>query len=881
MFGRNKAHAGEGTSNPLSAGIQLGSLSHNPDAALAADTNTPRARERLQKKESAHEEDEVDLWEPPCLQTCGRIGERLAACCVTGRKRRASSLDTQGQVGPERRHKCTDVAFLVFFLLYWVGMLVIFSMAYKTGDPFRLIYGTNAEGVTCGRGNYTGKRLIYYPRLHEDIEDALKSTYSPSDWASLAAKGLNPNVSLTDGASKFYGVCVSECPQAGDVVPDGESNGGEGWEVPLSTNNVLFRCLAYNNVTSYYEAKCILPDIHKTDPPIVCGNTMDCTSKVNNKYPDCVKMALDLDQRTEKLANSNAVYDFLTSGGAILTRAFGDMVLSTPSVLLCGGVLAMISSFAYLTLLQKFAKTMVWVTIWLVLLVLLIMTLVLCNFGGLLDRAWQDSYFTGVVTSKTGFVPEESDQDSRTQDYYRYTAYAFIAMDIVALCIILYLRKRVGIAVGILREASKAIRCIPALMVFPLIPCMAGIGFMLWWMWAAGYIFSAGEMVINPNISILNGLNATVRTFEGNEDKAKLMVYHFFGLLWTKNLFHAFVMYVIAGCVSEWYFKNDAGRRLEYNVKNGCGISQLMHHSWNALYYHLGSLCFGSFVIALLEMLRYVMEYINAKTQKLQKKSRIIACAFSCLRCLLWCFHKCVTFISRNGYILMSYRGGGFIRSSMSAVGLLRRNLMRVGLVQVISSFLLRLGTFTVMVVSVGMMLKLIRDPPEMWFPIVGQVTAGTKSLAKVSNPLLPIISTCVLSWAVACYCFAVYQMTIDTILVCFCQEHDEITKAVKEGRDIPPLYMSAELQFYIENMEIMHDKEEELEDISNSNDHVDNAKESMLEDRRSGSRRVYGMSRTESAQIEPGAGHEGEEGAQEGVKALTHTDSLSSQTVI
>ena len=65
-------------------------------------------------------------------------------------------------------------------------MIAIFSIAYKQGDPYRLIYGTNAEGVTCGRGNYTGKRLIYYPRLHDDIQDAWK-TAALNAWKQSAS----------------------------------------------------------------------------------------------------------------------------------------------------------------------------------------------------------------------------------------------------------------------------------------------------------------------------------------------------------------------------------------------------------------------------------------------------------------------------------------------------------------------------------------------------------------------------------------------------------------------------------------------------------------------------------------------------------------------
>ena len=56
--------------------------------------------------------------------------------------------------GPLKKRGCTDVICLAIFLGYIVGMAVIFVMAVNQyGDPFRLLYGYDVKGDTCGTTN--------------------------------------------------------------------------------------------------------------------------------------------------------------------------------------------------------------------------------------------------------------------------------------------------------------------------------------------------------------------------------------------------------------------------------------------------------------------------------------------------------------------------------------------------------------------------------------------------------------------------------------------------------------------------------------------------------------------------------------------------------
>lgn len=64
------------------------------------------------------------------------------------------------------------------------------------------------------------------------------------------------------------------------------------------------------------------------------------------------------------------------------------------------------------------------------------------------------------------------------------------------------------------------------------------------------------------------------------------------------------------------------------------------------LRYHLGSIAFGSLLIAIVQFIRAILEYINHKTKELQQNNMLVKFLMCCVRCCLWCFEKCVKFIT-------------------------------------------------------------------------------------------------------------------------------------------------------------------------------------------------------------------------------------------
>lgn len=77
-----------------------------------------------------------------------------------------------------------------------------------------------------------------------------------------------------------------------------------------------------------------------------------------------------------------------------------------------------------------------------------------------------------------------------------------------------------------------------------------------------------------------------------------------FAFLWFTQFLFGCQDFVIAGAVSKWFFTRN---------KNKLGFPILLSFA-HLFRYHLGSICFGSLVIAVLQMIRAVLKLIEVRT---------------------------------------------------------------------------------------------------------------------------------------------------------------------------------------------------------------------------------------------------------------------------
>ena len=133
----------------------------------------------------------------------GRLGSLLGR----GRKQstNADAMEEHASArikGPEHR-VCRDLLFLVTFLAFCVGMLVVGGRGFAEGDPKVLVYGFDYKGQLCDEGDLDGYTVTYWP--------------NPQELARVVSTDINSVVSdpslLSLSMKDVLHVCVKKCPQ--------------------------------------------------------------------------------------------------------------------------------------------------------------------------------------------------------------------------------------------------------------------------------------------------------------------------------------------------------------------------------------------------------------------------------------------------------------------------------------------------------------------------------------------------------------------------------------------------------------------------------------------------------------------------------------------
>lgn len=68
--------------------------------------------------------------------------------------------------------------------------------------------------------------------------------------------------------------------------------------------------------------------------------------------------------------------------------------------------------------------------------------------------------------------------------------------------------------------------------------------------------------------------------------------------------------------------------------------------------YHLGTIAFGSLIIAIVQMIRLTLLYLE-KTMKRYSDNQFCKCMFKMLQYCLACAERFLKFISRNAYVMV------------------------------------------------------------------------------------------------------------------------------------------------------------------------------------------------------------------------------------
>ncbi|KAJ1528839.1 hypothetical protein ONE63_007213 [Megalurothrips usitatus] len=362
-----------------------------------------------------------------------------------------------------------------------------------------------------------------------------------------------------------------------------------------------------------------------------------------------------------------------------------------------------------------------------------------------------------MVRDEQKAQPNYSQSDIGLRKHYSLLAYAIVATitTVIIMLVVLVMRKRIALVVQLFREAGKAVASMPVLLLQPILTfaCLAVV-VALWfhftlWIETSGFLTAS-----SPDNNYYKKDTVTKVT----------RWYNLFAMFWFTQFVVSCQHMVIAGAVTAWFFTRNKDH-LDAPISTSF---------YNLVRYHLGSIAFGSLLIALVQMARTVLAWLQAKLKG--SENSVSKCLFRSCQCCLYCFEKILKYLTRNAFIEIAMYGHNFCRAGEQAFKMLATNALRVAAINSVGDFVLWLGKALVVIATVLIgveMLQAKEGIQHVWVPL------GLAGLFAF------LVSHCFLT---------VYEMVIDTIFLCFCEDceqNDGISK---------PYYMSKDLMEYVED---------------------------------------------------------------------------------
>ena len=342
--------------------------------------------------------------------------------------------------------------------------------------------------------------------------------------------------------------------------------------------------------------------------------------------------------------------------------------------------------------------------------------------------------------------------------------WTLVTVGVILLLILLFLRKRINFALNVIGATASALSQMKSLFFYPLLPVIVVLGYMVYWIIASMHLFSVKDTFIIPlppaydDIPEFQALPADQKTYHGynwRDDFQYLFIYHFFHLLWTLQ-FIVYASYMtMSSALANWFFSlYKDGSSTAKQV--GSGPEQFRRAPvCNAIFriirFHLGTVAFGSLIIAIIQMIRAVLTYIQKKTRN--RNNSFVRCVLCCVQCCLKCVQKCVDYVSRNALIFSSITGDNFCVSACAAFGLIMSNILRAAAMSVVGTFIIFFGKLFISIIittAAGFTIRYYFDEDEV-FSIV-----------------MPLVAIFIVSYVVASLLLHTFRVSLETMFLCF-----------------------------------------------------------------------------------------------------------------
>lgn len=629
---------------------------------------------------------------------------------------------TQSEISPQNetpRKGCTDVLWLVIYIIFWILMLIVAVISFVYGNPQRLINGFDSFGNTCGVKN--NQKLINFPL-------AGINTFDNKYLFFMDVKELQRSLKI----------CVKQCPNKkmesmADLKKFYQETGSNLCRYDINLNNLTTR-----DDLNHYIGPCPTLPVYESFPLL------------NRCFP---KSAQDLTKKVFK-----DFYDLLNSWDTI-EQMLSDLYSSWKEMIICV-IVAFICSLIMVSILHLLATLVSWIF-------MIIVSVVSIAGTGLLWYTYHELRTKQRSFAETAFLAESLKNEKA---FLWYSIIATI-ITVILLLLVWVMRSRVSFLAALFKETAHCLGSIPALFLQPIITFFFLVIFFAFWSTVVVCLATANypgipyktNFFINGTSTMADQVDRAAIQAQNIDKSANLKTFSVepieFDPMWVKSMWwmclicliwgSEFILgcqqMTIAGAVSHWYFRGEHAHS-----------SPVLYSIGKLLKYHLGSVAKGSFLITLFKIPRLILTYLHAKlSARADKGSECAKCGLKCGICCFYCLEKFIRYLNHNAYTIITIERCHFCKAAAKAFSTIVNNALQVATINSVGDFILFLGKCIVTALSGIVGLLLLKRNSDLHFYAV------------------PTLVICIYSFFIAHCILSLYEMVVDSLFLCVCEDRN------------------------------------------------------------------------------------------------------------
>ncbi|XP_008197900.1 choline transporter-like 1 [Tribolium castaneum] len=630
---------------------------------------------------------------------------------------------------PEREEPaqrgCTDVFWLCLYIAFWLLMVLIAAFSFVYGNPIRIINGYDSFGNICGTKNN---------RKMSNLEVSGLDTSDKQFLLFYDIKELKQSLKI----------CVKQCPtetlkKVEDIQKYYQKTGVSLCRYDFNYDDFKNKSIANKEILSSYLGPCPALPIYESTP-------------VLNR---CVPKSFQ-DAGEAILSN---FYEALNSWDT-LEQILGD-IYSTWKEILYLTFLSLFFSLLTISILHLLAHLVSYI-------IMILFTIASILGTAFLWYTYFDIKYDLDKTNKHMLLMESI----RNETAFLWYSIIATVITVIILLIVAVMRKQVNFLSDLFKETSKCLLHLPALFLQPILTFIILVLFFMFWIFVVLCLATAyypgtsrinrfsNESFTTPvshtepvaklgNISLTEKFLEKMTVVEFTDPTwVKYMWWvYFIGLIWTCEFIMGCQQMVIAGAVAHWFYRH----KYKDNSHVSYAICKLIK-------YHLGSVAIGSLLITIFKVPRLILMFLHEKLKyNSDKGSECASCLLKCCICCFWCLEKFIRYLNHNAYTVIAIDGVNFCSAAGTAFQVLSSHALQVATINGLGDFILFLGKCLVTVLTGCVGLFIFRRNPDLEFYAA------------------PTLVVCIFAFFVAHCILSLYEMVLDTVYLCICQNGESV----------------------------------------------------------------------------------------------------------